>query len=134
MKEFKDRLQQVQEQQKQLAKEYHALLQEYQSDDLIVQNEQLQEQYEAHKLKPQQLELRSRKMEEENARLRMALSEQMLDEKLNLIRVSREKMETYFQGKTAVHNDRIAFHEHRTKSNLNALYNQAKTGVARGIR
>lgn len=68
MKEFKDRLQQVQEQQKQLAKEYHALLQEYQSDDLIVKNEQLQEQYEAHKLKLQQLELRSRKMEEENAR------------------------------------------------------------------
>ncbi|MEO2256226.1 DUF2339 domain-containing protein [Paenibacillus amylolyticus] len=125
MKEFKERLGQVQEQQKQLAKEYHALLQEYQSDDLIVQNEKLQEQYEAHKLKLQQLELRSRKMEEENARLRMALSEQMLDEKLNLIRVSREKMETYFQGKTAVHNDRIAFHEHRTKSNLNALYNQA---------
>ncbi|XOI99196.1 DUF2339 domain-containing protein [Paenibacillus polymyxa] len=125
MKEFKERLGQVQEQQKQLAKEYHALLQEYQSDDLIVKNEQLQEQYEAHKLKLQQLELRSRKMEEENARLRMALSEQMLDEKLNLIRVSREKMETYFQGKTAVHNDRIAFHEHRTKSNLNALYNQA---------
>jgi len=125
MKEFKDRLEQVQEQQKQLAKEYHALLQEYQSDDLIVQNEQLQEQYEAQKLKLRQLELRSRKMEEENARLRMALSEQMLDEKLNLIRVSREKMETYFQGKTAVHNDRVAFHEHRTKSNLNALYNQA---------
>ncbi|KAA2301648.1 DUF2339 domain-containing protein, partial [Clostridioides difficile] len=94
MKEFKDRLGQVQEQQKQLAREYHALLQEYQSDDLIVQNEQLQEQYEAHKLKLQQLELRSRKMEEENARLRMALSEQMMDEKLNLIRVSREKMET----------------------------------------
>ncbi|PQP84287.1 DUF2339 domain-containing protein [Paenibacillus sp. PCH8] len=125
MKEFKDRLQQVQEQQKQLAKEYHALLQEYQSDDLIVHNEQLQEQYEVHKLKLQQLELRSRKMEEENARLRMALSEQMLDEKLNLIRVSREKMETYFQGKTAVHHDRMASHEHRTKSNLNALYNQA---------
>lgn len=125
MKEFKDRLEQVQEQQKQLAKEYHALLQEYQSDDLIVQNEQLQEQSEAQKLKLCQLELRSRKMEEENARLRMALSEQMLDEKLNLIRVSREKMETYFQGKTAVHNDRVAFHEHRTKSNLNVLYNQA---------
>lgn len=125
MKDFKDRLGQVQEQQKQLAKAYQALLQEYQSDDLIVKNEQLQEQYEAHKLKLHQLELRSRKMEEENARLRMALSEQMLDEKLSLIRVSREKMETYFQGKTAVHNDRVAFHEHRTKSNLNALYNQA---------
>ncbi|WKL04339.1 hypothetical protein Q0F98_15215 [Paenibacillus amylolyticus] len=69
MKEFKERLGQVQEQQKQLAKEYHALLQEYQSDDLIVKNEQLQEQYEAHKLKLQQLELRSHKMEEENARL-----------------------------------------------------------------
>lgn len=125
MKEFKDRLEQVQAQQKQLAKEYQALLQEYQSDDLIVRNEQLLEQTEAQKLKLQQLELRARKMEEENARLRMALSEQMLDEKLNLIRVSREKMETYFQGKTVVHNDQISYLEHRTKSNLNALFNQA---------
>ncbi|CAM2782452.1 DUF2339 domain-containing protein [Paenibacillus taichungensis] len=125
MKEFKDRLHQVQEQQKQLVKEYNALLQEYQSDDLIVQNEQLRTQYEAHQLKLQHLEVRTRKMEEENARLRMALSEQMLDEKLNLIRVSQEKMETYFRGKTSVHNDRLAAHEHRAKVNLNTIFNRA---------
>ncbi|MGC5774752.1 DUF2339 domain-containing protein [Paenibacillus pabuli] len=125
MKEFKERLHKVQEQQKQLVKEYNALLQEYQSDDLIVQNEQLRAQYEAHQLKLQQLEVRTRKMEEENARLRMALSEQMLDEKLNLIRVSQEKMETYFRGKTSVHNDRLAAHEHRAKVNLNAIFNRA---------
>ncbi|WP_433922184.1 DUF2339 domain-containing protein [Paenibacillus taichungensis] len=125
MKEFKDRLHQVQEQQKQLVKEYNALLQEYQSDDLIVQNEQLRTQYEAHQLKLQHLEVRTRKMEEENARLRMALSEQMLDEKLNLIRVSQEKMETYFRGKTSVHNDRLVAHEHRAKVNLNAIFNRA---------
>lgn len=125
MKEFKDRLRQVQEQQRQLAKDYQALLQEYQSDDLTVRNEQLLEQTEAQQLKLQQLERRARQMEEENARLRMALSEQMLDEKLNLIRVSREKMETYFQGKTAVHNDHISELEHRTKANLNTIFNQA---------
>ncbi|MCG7378235.1 DUF2339 domain-containing protein [Paenibacillus sp. ACRSA] len=125
MKEFKDRLHQVQEQQKQLVKEYNELLQDYQSDDLIVQNEQLREQSEAYKLKLKQLEIRARQMEEENGRLRMALSEQMLDEKLNLIRVSKEKMETYFRGKTAVHHDRLEAHEHRTKANLNSIYNRA---------
>ncbi|NUU77271.1 DUF2339 domain-containing protein [Paenibacillus xylanilyticus] len=125
MKDFKDRLRQVQEQQRQLVKEYNSLLQDYQSDDLIVQNEQLHEQVEAHKQKLHQLETRARKMEEENARLRMALSEQMLDEKLNLIRVSQEKMETYFRGKTGVHNDRLEAHEHRTKINMNALFNKA---------
>ncbi|MFS0872535.1 DUF2339 domain-containing protein [Paenibacillus xylanilyticus] len=125
MKDFKDRLRQVQEQQRQLVKEYNSLLQDYQSDDLIVQNEQLHEQVEAHKQKLHQLETRARKMEEENARLRMALSEQMLDEKLNLIRVSQEKMETYFRGKTGVHNYRLEAHEHRTKINMNALFNKA---------
>ncbi|WP_249281182.1 DUF2339 domain-containing protein [Paenibacillus sp. 7516] len=125
MKDFKDRLRQVQEQQRQLVKEYNTLLQDYQSDDLIVQNEQLREQVDAHELKLRQIEARARKMEEENARLRMALSEQMLDEKLNLIRVSQEKMETYFRGKTAVHNDRLEAHEHRTKINMNALFNKA---------
>ena len=113
MKEFKDRLEQVQAQQKKLAKEYQALLQEYQSDDLIVRNEQLLEQTEAQQLKLQQLERRARQMEEENARLRTALSEQMLDEKLNLIRVSREDGDL-FSGKTAVHNDQISDLEHRT--------------------
>ena len=125
MREFKERLRQVQEQQKQLAKDYQALLQEYQSDDLTVRNEQLLEQTEAQQLKLQQLERRARQMEEENARLRMALSEQMLDEKLNLIRVSQEKMQTYFQGKTAVHNNQISDLEHRTKFNLNNLFHQA---------
>jgi len=125
MKDFKDRLRQVQEQQRQLVKEYNTLLQDYQSDDLIVQNEQLREQVDAHELKLRQIEARARKMEEENARLRMALSEQMLDEKLNLIRVSQEKMETYFRGKTGVHNDRLEAHEHRTKINMNALFNKA---------
>ncbi|PYY29206.1 DUF2339 domain-containing protein [Paenibacillus illinoisensis] len=125
MKDFKDRLRQVQEQQRQLVKDYNTLLQDYQSDDLIVQNEQLREQVDAHELKLRQIEARARKMEEENARLRMALSEQMLDEKLNLIRVSQEKMETYFRGKTGVHNDRLEAHEHRTKINMNALFNKA---------
>lgn len=125
MKDFKDRLRQVQEQQRQLVKDYNTLLQDYQSDDLIVQNEQLREQVDAHVLKLRQIEARARKMEEENARLRMALSEQMLDEKLNLIRVSQEKMETYFRGKTGVHNDRLEAHEHRTKINMNALFNKA---------
>ncbi|WP_418039811.1 DUF2339 domain-containing protein [Paenibacillus xylanilyticus] len=125
MKDFKDRLRQVQQQQRQLVKEYNTLLQDYESDDLIVQNEQLREQVDAHELKLRQIEARARKMEEENARLRMALSEQMLDEKLNLIRVSQEKMETYFRGKTGVHNDRLEAHEHRTKINMNALFNKA---------
>ncbi|WJH27191.1 hypothetical protein N6H13_17840 [Paenibacillus sp. CC-CFT742] len=125
MKDFKDRLRQVQQQQRQLVKEYSTLLQDYESDDLIVQNEQLREQVDAHELKLRQIEARARKMEEENARLRMALSEQMLDEKLNLIRVSQEKMETYFRGKTGVHNDRLEAHEHRTKINMNALFNKA---------
>ncbi|PAD30458.1 DUF2339 domain-containing protein [Paenibacillus sp. 7523-1] len=125
MKDFKDRLRQVQEHQRQLVKDYNTLLQDYQSDDLIVQNEQLREQVDAHELKLRQIEARARKMEEENARLRMALSEQMLDEKLNLIRVSQKKMETYFRGKTGVHNDRLEAHEHRTKINMNALFNKA---------
>ncbi|MGG4127053.1 DUF2339 domain-containing protein [Paenibacillus illinoisensis] len=125
MKDFKDRLRQVQQQQRQLVKEYNTLLQDYESDDLIVQNEQLREQVGAHELKLLQIEARARKMEEENARLRMALSEQMLDEKLNLIRVSQEKMETYFRGKTGVHNDRLEAHEHRTQINMNALFNKA---------
>lgn len=126
MKQFKDRLHHVHEQQKQLVREYNALLQEYESDDLILQNEQLREKDEANRLKLGQLEARMRSMEEENARLRMALSEQMLDEKLNLIRVSREKMETYFHGRTAVHRDRLDAHEHRTRAQLNGLYHHAE--------
>ncbi|MNO32404.1 hypothetical protein D3C76_223930 [compost metagenome] len=125
MQEFKDRLKFIKDSQSKLAKEYQVLLEEYESNDLVNENEQLRRQYAEYKQRDAVLQDKLKKLEAENGKLRHALTEQILDEKLSLIKASREKMETYFASQSQGHMNRLESLEHTARMRISSLYNQA---------
>lgn len=131
MKEFKDRLKLIRDSQNRLTKEYEGLIEQYESNDLVSENETLRKQYEEYKQKDAELRDRLKKLEVENGRLRQALSEQILDEKVSLIKASRAKLETYFAASTSGHMNRLESMEHGAKQRIDHLYEQADKFLGR---
>ncbi|WP_068779859.1 DUF2339 domain-containing protein [Paenibacillus sp. GM2] len=126
MEEFKDRLFKLREQQNVIAEEYEALLKEYKANDLVQENEILKRDYEEYKQRVAALESRLRQVEKENGWLRQALAEQILDEKLTFIRVSQEKLNTYFTTASHQHMNRLQALEYSSKQRIQQLYDQAQ--------
>lgn len=125
MESFKDRLRFMKVQQDSLIKEYEALIAEYESHDLVNENEHLKKQYEKDKAALNELQVQVKKLQEENSELRVALTEQILDEKLGILKVSRQKLQTYFASQSNMHTDRLTSYEMDTKRHIQHLYHTA---------
>jgi uncharacterized membrane protein len=125
MKEFKDRLVLIKDNQAALMKEYQALINEYESHDLIHENQTLRQQYEDYKLRLSELQEKYKQKDEENAKLRVSLTEQIMDEKLNIIKISREKLNTYFAAADQAHTNRLSSFEHETRKSVDQLMQRA---------
>ncbi|CAM4300046.1 DUF2339 domain-containing protein [Paenibacillus macerans] len=126
MKEFRDRLVQLQEDQARMLKEYQALVEEYESYDYIRENGALRRQCEELKRRADALEERLGQLDHENRELRRALSEQMLDEKLGLLALSRKKLYTYFSEKVIGQGNRLEGLENFAKQRIDHLIHQAE--------
>ncbi len=125
MKEFKDRLFHIQNSQNQLSKEVQTLIREYESHDVIHENEKLQEQHKEQKMRLTTLQKKVSLLEEENVKLRTSLTEQILNEKVNIINVSREKLNTYFGTGTEEHSNRLRAFEFQTKTAVQRLFERS---------
>ncbi|MBT2290186.1 DUF2339 domain-containing protein [Paenibacillus albidus] len=129
MEQFRDRLKSVKEQQDVLIKDYQALIAEYESSDLVHENEQLKKQYEEQKDVLTELKIQAGQLRQENSELRTALSEQMLDEKLNILKVSRQKLETYFASVSKGYTNRLTAFEQETKHRIERMYSASSRGL-----
>ncbi|UTR13837.1 DUF2339 domain-containing protein [Salipaludibacillus sp. LMS25] len=98
MVEIKKRLRHLKAEQEQLTKEMTAILKEYETNDFIQKYEELRKREEIQMKKLNDLSSRYTVLEDENRHLRSALQEQMLDEKLNILKVSKKKIYTYFEN------------------------------------
>ena len=127
MEQFRDRLRFMKVQQDGLIKEYEALIAEYESHDLVNENEHLKRQYEKHKVALAQLKAQVEKLQQENSELRVALNEQILDEKLGILRVSRNKLLTYFATESNAQMDRLTAFENDAKRRIKRLYTAASS-------
>jgi hypothetical protein len=125
MKEFKDRLISIKNNQAKLMKEYQVLINEYESHDLINENQTLRQQYEDYKLRLSELQRKYKLKDEENTKLRVSLSEQIMDEKLNMIKISGEKLDTYFAAAEQGHTNRLSTYENEAKKKLEQLMHRA---------
>lgn len=129
MDEFKDRLYTIKDVQNKLIKEYQELISQYESHDLIHENQTLRQQYEEYKLRLSRLQEKFKQTEEENVQLRTSLTEQIIDEKLNIIKVSREKLNTYFAGNTIAYSNELEAVEHVAKNTLKRILARADAGL-----
>lgn len=130
MKDLKERLVAVKDSQQALVKEYQAIIAEYESHDLIREAELLRSQYEECKRRLQDTRQQLDRLEEENGRLRVAMTEQMMDEKLNLIKVSREKLETYFAVRLGEQKNRLSALEEEALRRCRLLEERASLELA----
>lgn len=96
MDEIKIQLLKIKAEQAKLTKDFDAVVKEYESSDVMQENETLRNNSEEYRKNLHELSEKYRHIESENQKLRYALQEQMLDEKSNLIKVSKEKLDTYF--------------------------------------
>lgn len=126
MEKFGDRLRAVQERQDTLLKEYEALITEYENTDLVHENEYLKQQFEENKAALTEVNSQAARLRQENSELRTALAEQILDEKLGILRVSREKLHTYFAAQSSGYLDRLTAFEQETKQRIERIYKTAE--------
>jgi hypothetical protein len=121
MNDFKNRLQQIKTIQDNLAKECEAVLNEYESHDLIQENQMLRRDYDDYKLRVGELKQKQKELEGENSHLRSAIKEQILDEKLNMLKVSQEKLNTYFRSTTQPAYNKLYAFEQESRQEVDRL-------------
>ncbi|WP_435922927.1 DUF2339 domain-containing protein [Paenibacillus sp. DYY-L-2] len=128
MKDFRERLAGLRETQEQLAREYETLLQEYDADGILRENETLRQEHAQLRQRANELEARLRGLEAENARLQQAFpgQESSTVDKPDPFSASQGKMNTYLSGVSSGFESRLATLEARVKQRIQQLYEQAE--------
>ncbi|MBU9722937.1 MULTISPECIES: DUF2339 domain-containing protein [Bacillaceae] len=131
MDEYKERLQRMIDQHNILEKELESALKEYESHDFMKENKELREKYEEFKKQLQVLKEKEATLRIENGKLRSALQEQILDEKLSILKVSQEKLDTYFQKRSGSHKNELQLFEEETQRKIDKLVKEAEVNLGK---
>jgi len=91
-------LQDLIKKQKELLAKIDSTAKQYDESSVVKQNESLNLELEKCKKELEELIEKYKHEKEENENLRIALKEQIFNEKLNILKISREKTETYFNN------------------------------------
>jgi hypothetical protein len=114
-------LEALRQRQQELLQDYERLLREVQGLDVLRENESLRTELAEAKGRFEALEKRYSQTAEENQQLRLSLQEQILDEKLNILKVSREKLRTYFAAVEKGYDNRLTAAEKQTLAEIDSL-------------
>lgn len=96
--EIQKRLEDLKESQHKILEQFDNLLKDYDCNGLVTQNATLRKELAGCKERLHYLEVKYESVTSENQKLRISLTEQILDEKLNILRISRGKLDTYFKS------------------------------------
>lgn len=129
MDDIKNRLIEMRAEQTKLAKEFDSVVKEYESSDVLQENENLRESGENYRQKLHELSKKYERIEHENQKLRYALQEQMLDEKTNILKVSKEKIHTYFSSVIHPNQNMLKALEQQTKREILKLKDRANKSL-----
>ena len=111
----------LREQHERLLTEYDRVLREVQDIDVLRENKELRQNIDETAALCKALEMQYRQVSQENLQLKLSLQEQMLDEKLLIIKISREKLRAYFADATKEHADRLSTAEAQVKQKVTEL-------------
>ncbi|WP_416147449.1 DUF2339 domain-containing protein [Salipaludibacillus sp. HK11] len=129
MDDIKIQLTKMRAEQTKLAKDFDAIVKEYESSDVLQENETLRKSGEEYRKKLQDISEKYQHMEGENQKLRVALQEQMLDEKTNLLKVSRQKLDTYFASTVRPKQNELRDLEEQSKREILKLKERANQSI-----
>jgi uncharacterized membrane protein len=126
MSDLKERMRAVRDKQKELGSDYESIVTEYESMNLLRENEELKREYEAIKSRHRELEQFYEKTIKENRHLKAALHEQIWDERLNILKLSQTKIETYFGRESGKYRNKLNELEQGTKKQIEKLRSKAE--------
>lgn len=115
----------LKENQRTILEEYESLLEQYDSQGLIRHNERLEQELAECKTRLTLLEVKYESAAAENQKLRISLKEQILDEKLNILKISRGKLDTYFKEAMDGYENRLITLERQSETEITRLANAA---------
>ena len=119
--DLKNRLKSLRESQQKLLSESETILKEYESSNIINENLKIRQELDDCKQQLEEISQILQRSNQENDSLKLALREQILDEKLHLLKVSRQKLATYFEDQTNKYSNSLTALELMTKAKLNEL-------------
>jgi len=129
MDDLKNQLIEMNATQTKLANDFDAIVKEYESSDVLQENENLRASGEEYRLKLHKLSEKYRHIEIENQKLRYALQEQILDEKTNILKVSKEKLHTYFASAIHPKQNQLTYLEEQSKREILKLKERANQSL-----
>lgn len=103
--ELKEKLRDLMSRQKDFLREYEDALKEFESNDFVNQNIELNKELESYKKSLDEVKKKYQEVSDENQGLKTALREQILDEKLSILKISKEKVQTYFEDLSSQYNN-----------------------------
>jgi hypothetical protein len=106
---------------KKFVREYESFLKEYETSHIVNENDALKKEIEAVRKNIAALEKKCESVSRENTHLRVALREQILDEKLSLIKVSQQRLETYFKRQAAENEDSLTILSRKARQRVEQL-------------
>ncbi|MDQ0352498.1 putative membrane protein [Alkalibacillus filiformis] len=129
MDQIKNQLNKIKDEQVKLTEQFNDVVKEYESSDVHQENEMFRKKNEEYQEKLHKLNEQFEQIEKENQKLRYALQEQMLDEKTNLLKVSKEKLDTYFSFNTDNTHNRLTSLEENSRREIEKLKHKADQSV-----
>jgi len=128
--DIQEQLRSLKEKQEQLLHDYTAMMDAYQGSDLVRQNAILWQELTQTQAKMQELAAKYGQAAQENTQLRMSLKEQIWDEKLSILRVSRDKLAAYFGAVAGENSNRLTALESKARQEINELRDIASKELA----
>ncbi|MGY4689281.1 DUF2339 domain-containing protein [Salibacterium sp. K-3] len=129
MEDMKAQLQRLRTEQQRLADEFETVVEQYENSDVHQENDSLRRDNAAYLEAVQELREKYDEVKKENEKLRSALQEQMLDEKTNILKVSRKKLHTYFDRAIDDARDQLSRFEKDAKEKIDKLKNSREHAV-----
>ncbi|MFO7819290.1 MAG: hypothetical protein R6V17_03540 [Halanaerobacter sp.] len=125
-----DKLEELIKKQKRLNQDYQSLFNAYDVKDLIRENEELKQELRSYKRELDDLEEHLYNLRDRNKRLRSAMEKKIIDERMELIKISRKKLELYFSARANDYKDRLTALEDEVKNKLVKLKKKVEASLS----
>ncbi|HOJ78437.1 MAG TPA: DUF2339 domain-containing protein [Bacillota bacterium] len=119
--DLKDRIIELKKSQQRILDEYNQIIADVNTDGIIQENAELKKTLAEYSKELAQFKQNVAKLTQENNKLKSALYEQLLNEKLSILKITNEKLQTYFKNELVANNDRLSELVQITRSRLDRL-------------
>ena len=125
-----EQLKELIKKQKQLTKDYQSLLKSYDVQEIIKENESLKRELRKYERELDDLEDHLYQLRDRNEQLRLGLKKRIIDERMELLKISRKKLELYFSARANDYKDRLTALEDEVKGKLSKLAKKVEASLS----